>query len=554
MFRYELYPQDSGRTVQRWNVEWSRSSGGAAAEPVTLTSAHAVLLRQRAFKLERNLVPTMQTKFVLIILPWSSDEAIQYLQLQQQPSDVVCRVVDHHPQFLAEIRGVMEGIKVRLPEDTPFSLIEIISDTKNGSTLLVIDVSSPGHLLDVLDVCDTKLDSAASLLPFPVNSAANRRLVAFPCDPRQPDCIGPPVEEEYYAIPTCTLCCDRLDRTISGIVAAVCTCSDECCSCIFSSGCSACQASLVRDRPCSECMSDDDTWVCLMCGYLGCSRYRSRHVATHCQLHGHDFSLSLTTQQIWDYQSDRFVHRMILNVNNSAGTSERMQFPEPEVDDSHKANGGKEGFTRPHGSFPKSTTGKVLVDAKLDNKVEQCCANFSRELSSYLAAQRSHYIELLRQEEPSHSSSAPNCCNHAEPQPLVAVSAASVGSNEVKISRLFNELESDFASATNAAMRAHRSWTEFKERRCELDSVEAESSAALAEQALLKEQYRSQLMKDADNKAANDARIAELLQAIADVKLNLETQKRMTQKLSKGDGLSGTMAVLGNGRTSKRKH
>lgn len=49
---------------------------------------------------------------------------------------------------------------------------------------------------------------------------------------------------------------------------------------------------------CQECGQAGDPWVCLICGYVGCSRYQAMHAKEHCLAHQHYFSMNLLTQQI----------------------------------------------------------------------------------------------------------------------------------------------------------------------------------------------------------------------------------------------------------------
>lgn len=41
-----------------------------------------------------------------------------------------------------------------------------------------------------------------------------------------------------------------------------------------------------------------DLWICLICGQVGCGRYRSKHAFDHWQQSGHCYSLELETQRV----------------------------------------------------------------------------------------------------------------------------------------------------------------------------------------------------------------------------------------------------------------
>ena len=50
--------------------------------------------------------------------------------------------------------------------------------------------------------------------------------------------------------------------------------------------------------------------MCLICGHVGCGRYREGHAAEHSKESGHAYALELEAQRVWDYSSDNYVHRL----------------------------------------------------------------------------------------------------------------------------------------------------------------------------------------------------------------------------------------------------
>ncbi|KAI0133608.1 hypothetical protein BJ170DRAFT_699562 [Xylariales sp. AK1849] len=62
---------------------------------------------------------------------------------------------------------------------------------------------------------------------------------------------------------------------------------------------------------CSVCDAPDDLWICLVCGNVGCGRYKGGHAKEHWKDTAHTFSLELDTQHVWDYAGDMWVHRLI---------------------------------------------------------------------------------------------------------------------------------------------------------------------------------------------------------------------------------------------------
>ncbi|KAJ6163651.1 hypothetical protein N7497_003630 [Penicillium chrysogenum] len=64
---------------------------------------------------------------------------------------------------------------------------------------------------------------------------------------------------------------------------------------------------------CSVCHSEENLWACLICGTIGCGRYDNAHAFAHWKETAHAFSMDLTSQRVWDYVGDAYVHRIIQN-------------------------------------------------------------------------------------------------------------------------------------------------------------------------------------------------------------------------------------------------
>lgn len=51
----------------------------------------------------------------------------------------------------------------------------------------------------------------------------------------------------------------------------------------------------------------------LICGHVGCGRYEEAHARAHFEDTSHSFAMDISTQHIWDYTGDEYVHRLIQN-------------------------------------------------------------------------------------------------------------------------------------------------------------------------------------------------------------------------------------------------
>jgi len=49
----------------------------------------------------------------------------------------------------------------------------------------------------------------------------------------------------------------------------------------------------------------------MICGLVGCGRYFKQHAVTHKELSGHQFSMEISSQRIWNYYGDAYVHRFL---------------------------------------------------------------------------------------------------------------------------------------------------------------------------------------------------------------------------------------------------
>ncbi|EGX90907.1 RING and UBP finger domain protein [Cordyceps militaris CM01] len=121
---------------------------------------------------------------------------------------------------------------------------------------------------------------------------------------------------------------------------------------------------------CSVCDSTDDLWICLLCGYIGCGRYKGGHAKDHWKETAHSFALELETQYVWDYAGDAWVHRLI----RDKGDGKVVELP------------GRSG------SHPPAADEDVVPRAKLDNMSFE----YTHLLTSQLESQRSYYEEMLR--------------------------------------------------------------------------------------------------------------------------------------------------------------
>ncbi|KYK54994.1 hypothetical protein DCS_06955 [Drechmeria coniospora] len=204
----------------------------------------------------------------------------------------------------------------------------------------------------------------------------------------------PPPTPNLIELPTCPVCLERMDET-NGLMTIPCSHVFHC-ACLQSwkgAGCPVCrftnEASSQgpasepdggaggHSQPfgssasnlCSACDCADDLWICLLCGYVGCGRYKGAHAKEHWKETAHSFALELETQHVWDYAGDMWVHRLI----RDKGDGKVVELP------------GRNRRTR------EGESEDVVPRAKLEN----IGLEYTHLITSQLESQRAYYEEMI---------------------------------------------------------------------------------------------------------------------------------------------------------------
>lgn len=136
------------------------------------------------------------------------------------------------------------------------------------------------------------------------------------------------VKDMYYQLPTCPMCLERIDSSITGIVLFFCNHTDTRCRCFSEWGeihCLVCDtarkamnhANDGSNIACRLCNCKSEIWICMLCGNVGCNRFLNSHAVSHFETTMHRFSLDLHNQYVWDYVGDGYVHRMLLRSSDT---------------------------------------------------------------------------------------------------------------------------------------------------------------------------------------------------------------------------------------------
>lgn len=198
----------------------------------------------------------------------------------------------------------------------------------------------------------------------------------------------PPPTPNLIELPTCPVCLERMDDT-NGLMTIPCQHVFHC-RCLQSwkgSGCPVCRYTGTANndtggsdkRPfgspvsnlCAVCDTTDDLWICLICGRVGCGRYKGGHAKEHWKETSHCFALEIETQHVWDYAGDTWVHRLI----RAKGDGQVVEVP------SHNPGG------------PSREEDDLVPRAK----VEDMALEYTRMFTSQLESQRVYFEEMVAQ-------------------------------------------------------------------------------------------------------------------------------------------------------------
>ncbi|GFP54540.1 RING finger protein ETP1 homolog [Trichoderma asperellum] len=139
---------------------------------------------------------------------------------------------------------------------------------------------------------------------------------------------------------------------------------------IFNSmGSQACHVVFVKSITVCDCV--DDLWICLICGYVGCGRYKGGHAKDHWKDTAHCFALELETQYVWDYAGDMWVHRLI----RDKGDGKVVELPMRSNDTANSE--GEEDDVVPRA------------------KLQTIGLEYTHLITSQLESQRAYYEEMI---------------------------------------------------------------------------------------------------------------------------------------------------------------
>lgn len=318
----------------------------------------------------------------------------------------------------------------------------------------------------------------------------------------------PPPTPNLIELPTCPVCLERMDET-SGLLTIPCSHIFHC-NCLQSwkgSGCPVCRftnTSELEGTPndpanpysqpfgssvsnlCTVCDCADDLWICLICGYLGCGRYKGGHAKDHWKETAHSFALELETQHVWDYAGDLWVHRLI----RDKGDGKVVELP-------NRSN-----------QSGRSLDEDVVPRAKLDN----IGLEYTQLLMSQLESQRSYYEEMLSKA--------------VDKAAKAAAAAESMALQSSAATEKLNELEEKFKSLTTDTIpQLERDLERERSKASKSDKLARNMGKSLQEEKRVNEG----LMKRIEHLGSENEKATKQL---GEMKSEVEALKEMNRDLS----------------------
>lgn len=171
-------------------------------------------------------------------------------------------------------------------------------------------------------------------------------------------------------------------------------------------------SALAIEPACSVCSTTTNLWVCLICGNTGCGRYDEAHAYAHYEESSHCYAMDISTQHVWDYAGDGYVHRLIQNKPDAMPPSSSAALV--------RGNSYSGKDRHPNAAFREERL-EGSDDMVPREKMDAMANEYTFLLTSQLESQRRYYEEQLERAVDKASSAS----SKAEEAALAAQTATS---------------------------------------------------------------------------------------------------------------------------------
>lgn len=403
------------------------------------------------------------------------------------------------------------------------------------------------HVVFIKSVEFVSPDSDISTANFPQNtndpftavnkSAAGKTLSSKPLAPPPPNLLE---------LPTCPVCLERMDET-TGLLTILCQHVFHC-ACLEKwrgSGCPVCRYThspsytFPYPRPgaynggndtdteplCSVCASTNNLWICLICGNLGCGRYDSAHAFAHYEATSHCYAMDISSQRVWDYAGDGYVHRLIQS-KPSATTSEAAAGSGGRVIDLPSRHENEAFRAEGEDSVPRE-------------KMESMATEYTYLLTSQLEGQRRYFEEQVKRA--------------MEKASVAATRADEAAADLAALQASFSNLSTSSAENQGASQRLQTRLDKSDAARQRIEKLARDLSTQLKEEKMLSEGLHARVKALEEEKTQLREERDELEDVKHDLMQFIGAQEKVQQLQAQGEEVVEMHVAGGSGKKGKGK-
>lgn len=405
---------------------------------------------------------------------------------------------------------------------------------------------------------DTSKQAKDSLIPFLMNDpfTSSPRML-YSIEDHTLELESHKTDEKLVELPSCPVCLERMDSSITGLLTIPCqhTFHCQCLSKWKDDTCPVCRYSNsfmnhrimkhllqlrninsnsdnqyrgrnsadafragngeLSQETCHLCNEQNNLWICLICGNVGCDRYApGQHSLKHFVATGHCFAMEANTSRVWDYAGDNYVHRLVANEADG----KLVELPEKT-----SSSAGLDFSAQGNGPFYKYNSLPTDPD-----KVDQVGFEYSQLLISQLASQREYYECLLEEQSSGNRRALKN----------------SVQTNKVNgLESEIEELRKQLNMLNTSTVTALKSKISLKEVNIKEVTKKLQSSETLNEALSSKVEYLTQQNKELIE------RNQDLSDQVRDLLFYLDSREKFKNELN--EVKEGTVVVQDNPNLEK---
>lgn len=274
---------------------------------------------------------------------------------------------------------------------------------------------------------------------------------------------------------------------------------------------------------CDVCGQADGLHICLVCGLIGCTAAEGEgHAQQHFEATSHAYAVEVSTQRVWDYAGNGYVHRLL--YNDQDGKLVEHTVPQTGGVGGSPAGGQEQAAAAPEGSAEGVAAAAAAEEllglartggqgAGQGKKQEAVVSEFNALLSSQMTAQRKYYEERTQELEQQHGKRLDELVEKKQEQTALAEDARR---RMEELGAQITEIESTIA-ATNA---------EEEVLRRQKKQLEVLNERISGEQKAFEDKADGERERKKAAKQRRDSEVADLQQQVKDLELYIQMRRR----------------------------